>query len=187
MDEEQPMGGPLAQQDEIDEMIVGESFYPKYKPYLIIILAVLITVSLITILEIIYKQSLSNIKPLMLNIMMVASWFFGLTISGIIRHLLSIKQFQNKPYLVFEREKNFIRFLIKIVLLFLATSLAIWLTKMLFQHFFYFIHLLLVEWLLIVYIWFCVENKYKFPWFFTVVINLILLANAYIINIRLYV
>lgn len=117
---------------------------------------------------------------------MVASWFFGLTASGILKYLLSVKRFENKPYTVFEREKNFIKFLLKIIFLFLVTSLAMWLIKILFQKFFYFTHLFLVEWLLIVYIWFCIENKYKFPWFYTIILNIILSINAYYIYALMY-
>ncbi len=169
-----------------DKAYAKENIYKKYKAYLIMFVVILVIVSLVTVLELVYKSSLSKIKPLMLNIMMVASWFFGLTASGIIKDFLSVKHFENKSYLVFEREKNFMKFLLKIILLFLVMSLAMLLIKALFQAFFYFVHLFFVEWLLIVYIWFCIENKYKFPWFYTITINLILLINAYYIYAIMY-
>lgn len=169
-----------------DEAYAKEHIYKKYKAYLIMFIVILVIVGSVTVLELVYKSSLSRIKPLMLNIMMVASWFFGLTASGIIKDFLSLKHFQNKPYPVFEREKNFLKFLLKIIFLFLVTSLAIWLIKILFQSFFYFVHLFFVEWLIIVYIWFCIENKYKFPWVYTITINLILLINAYYIYAIMY-
>lgn len=183
---DQQLEEPLKQQDKVYDAYTKGELYKKYKAYLITFVVILVIISSITILEIVYKSSLSRIKPLMLNIMMVASWFFGLTASGIIKDFLSLKRFENKPYPVFEREKNFMKFLLKIIFLFLTTSLAIWVMKALFQSFFYFVHLFFVEWLLIVYIWFCIENKYKFPWVYTTTINLILLINAYYIYALIY-
>ena len=158
--------------------------YRTYRMHFKIAIVILIVSGAITALEIAYKiRLLESRQPLaMLGYIAVGtSWFFGLTVSGILKRLLirNKDSYNHEGYL--RKEKQFLGFLFTIIFMFFVTTAVIGGSKWLFDRLFPFMHLVLIEWVLIIYIWFCLEKKYKFPWFYAISTNMILLANAYCI------
>ncbi len=106
-------------------------------------------------------------------------WFFTLTISAI---LPGIFYEGGKGYskifgshLFSTKEKGFVFFLLELVVgFFLVLLFGLFLNSTLPVIKEYLI-LLFIEWILLVYIWFCRMREYKFPWFYTILTNIVLI------------
>lgn len=152
----------------------------KYKTYFAVGFIILITIIIFTFIQIIFKEKF--IAPDS-QVVEIGSWFFGLTISAMIPGLfyeggegynLVLGRFTKK-------EKAFMWFILELLIGFLIVSGFVWLSHFLFSNFYQYIHLFVVEWILLLYIWFSKRSNYKFPWFYTIVINLILITGGYFI------
>ena len=158
--------------------------YRTYRMYLIIAVVILLVSGAITVLEIAYKiRLLESRQPLAIlgYIAVGTAWFFGLTISGILKRLVFWERTNYNAEGYLRKEKQFLGFLFTIIFMFFITSLVIGGSRWLFDRLLPFMHLVLIEWVLIIYIWFCLEKKYRFPWFYAISTNMIVLANAYCI------
>jgi hypothetical protein len=112
-------------------------------------------------------------------------WFFTLTIGAMIPGIIyeGGKGYSKifGSHLFTTKEKGFVFFLLELivgfflVLLFgLFLSWALPLIKK-------YLVLIFVEWVLLVYVWFTRMRKYKFPWFYTIITNLIIIFWGVII------
>ena len=152
----------------------------KYETYFAVEFIILVFVVVFTFIQIFFKTEFIGPESQIVNI---GSWFFGLTISAMIPGL--VYKGGEGYNLVFNRftkkEKAFMWFIIELIIGFLIISGLIWSSHFLFSNFYQYVHLFLIEWILIVYIWFSQRSDYKFPWFYTIVTNLILFAGGYFI------
>jgi len=106
-------------------------------------------------------------------------WFFTLTIGSMIPGILfeGGKGYSKifGSHLFTTKEKGFVFFLLELVLgffLLILFGLTLnWILPLVKKY----LILIFVEWVLLVYIWFSRMRSYKFPWFYTLITNLILL------------
>jgi len=121
-----------------------------------------------------------------INVLLTFSvWFFTLTIGAMIPGIVYeggkgySKIFGN--HLFSTKEKGFVFFLLELVVGFFLVLLfglfLNWALPIVKEY----LILIFVEWILLVYIWFCRIRKYKFPWFYTLITNLILILWSLII------
>lgn len=154
----------------------------KLKLQVSIELAILIIIGIFVLLQWLMKEQFLNTIYPFLNII---TWFFTLTISAMI------------PGIIYEggkgwskildegifttKERGFVFYLLNLILIAILVLLfGIFLNWILYFLVKYLI-LISVEWIIIVYIWFCRDHEYTFPWSYTIITNLILIFYAIIL------
>lgn len=154
----------------------------KLKSQVSIELAILIIIGIFVLLQWLMKeQFLNTIYPL-LNII---TWFFMLTISAMIPGIIyeGGKGWSKilGEGIITTKEKGFVFYLLNLILIFsLVLFFGLFLNWVL--HFLVkYLILIFVEWIIIVYIWFCIYHEYRFPWSYTIITNSILIFYAIII------
>jgi len=141
---------------------------------------ILVTSVVFTFIEIWFKDQFVSPTSWIVGF---GSFVFGLTVSAMIPGIfykggegynLVLDRFTKK-------EKAFGWFLLELLIGFGIVAGLLWTSNYLFKTFYNYVYLMIIEWLLLVYIWFSNRSKYKFPWFYTVVTNIILVGCGYII------
>ncbi|MFA6023517.1 MAG: hypothetical protein WC781_05505 [Candidatus Pacearchaeota archaeon] len=152
----------------------------NYKTYWIVELCILVATSIFTFVQIIFKQEFVSSTS---QIISIGSWFFGLTVAAMIPGIFyKGGEGYNLVFGKFTHKENaFLWFLLELVVALLIAAGLVWIVNYLFELFYNYIHLIIVEWVLMVYIWFSNRSDYNFPWFYTIITNLILIANGYFI------
>lgn len=152
----------------------------KDKTHFVVQFIILITVIIFTAIQIIFKEKFISADS---QIVSIGSWFFGLTVSAMIPGLIykGGKGYNLVLGRFTEKEKAFGWFILELLVVFLIVGGLVWLSHFLFSSFYQYTHLLIIEWILLLYIWFSKKSSYKFPWFYTIVTNIILIIAGYFI------
>ena len=141
----------------------------------------LVILTALTIVQFFFKETfLSLVEPLINKLMFMIAASVGATLPGLIYRTGEWYTRVIKGENTRVRERAFFVFLIETGL---AVLLAITLQRLLltlFPEFIKYIWLILLEWFLIVYLWFTRIKKYSFPWFYVIATNVIIILFGFI-------
>ena len=155
----------------------SSSFSVKFK----IELGMLVILAVLTILLFIFKGAFINaLEPVVRKLSFVIAASVAAILPGIVYKggEWYLKFFRGDSLKT--REKSFLIFILELGVAIILAIIAQRIIVNLFPQFIKYVWILLVEWFLLLYVWFIRVKRLGFPWFYVIATNVILAVFAYI-------